>query len=425
MSDRSVIVVVLDRWGAGQVSALGATTLEMPAINRLASSALTANFCFADSPELDRIYRSYWEGLHAADPRETSPVEHWLLRADASTLLVTDEPLVRDHPLARHFEDKVLLPPSAADSSASEVAETHLAKLLFAAGESILNLEGPSVAWIHAQAMEGPWDAPLELRGSLADEEDPKTPEFVTPPAFCMEGQKDYDAILGISQAYGGQVLALDEILSGFIEVLDQRSAEVVENTLLIVTSPRGFPLAEHGVIGGAKSRLYSELLHVPLFVRFGRGRYGEAGALQRTSAFVQPPDIASTIAHWQSGAELEGVWGKSLIPLATHPDPASLASPFWRTALATFESRDRLAQSYFVTPGWSLRAADAANQSEVSLELFAKPDDRWEVNEIGSRAPQARDLMLEKMLELKEMIPHHQREAIPELSEILVRPAR
>lgn len=425
MSDRSVIVVVLDRWGAGQVSALGATTLEMPAINRLAASALTANFCFADSPDLERVYRSYWEGLHAADLRETSPVESWLMRAEASTLLVTDEPFVRDHPLARHFEEKVLLPPGAADSTASEVAETHLAKLLFAAGESILNLQGPSVTWIHAQAMEGPWDAPLELRQSLADEEDPDAPTLLMPPAYFMDGEKDYDVILGISQAYGGQVLALDEILGGFIDVLDQRPAETVENTLLIVTSPRGFPLAEHGAIGGASPRLYAELLHTPLFVRLGRGSYGEAGALQRTSALVQPADIAATIAHWQSGAELEGVWGKSVIPLATRPDPASIAPAFWRSALAHYVSHDGQTQSYCITPGWSLRSSQSGESEEAKLEVFAKPDDRWEVNEIGSRVPQVRELLVEQMAQMREAVSLDRRESLAESPDILVRPER
>ncbi len=424
MSDRSVIVVVLDRWGAGQASALGATMLDMPAVNRLAASALTANFCFTDSPDLERVYRSYWSGRHAADGRECDVAEHWAMQAEASTLLVTDEPLVRDHPLARHFEEKILLPPSTAEHAAEEVAETHLARLLFAAGEAILNLQGPSVTWIHAQAMEAPWEAPLELRRSLADEQDPETPEFVVPPSRLMDEQKDYDAILGIAQAYGGQVLALDELLGGLIEVLDQRPAEIVENTLLIVTAPRGFPLAEHGVIGGADTRLYSELLHVPLFVRLGRGRFGEAGALQRTSAFIQPPDIAATISHWLSGAEVQG-WGRSLIPLATYPDPSSLAPRGWRSALSTFTDKHGTAQAYFTTPGWSLRSSKSPEQDEPQLALFAKPDDRWEVNEIGSRAVSARTLMFEKSQEIRGAVEVGDRSLLADLPDLLLRPTR
>lgn len=424
MTDRSVIVVVLDRWGAGQVAALGATMLEMPAVNRLAASALTANFCFTDSPDLELVYRSYWSGHHAADGREMNVSEHWAMHTEASTLLVTDEPLVRDHPLARHFEEKILLPPSTADRSAVEVSETHLARLLFAAGEAILNLPSPNITWIHAQAMGAPWDAPLELRQSLADEQDPQTTESVIPPSQLMDDQKDYDAILGMSQAYGGQVLALDELLGGLIEVLDQRPPEIVENTLLIVTSPRGFPLAEHGVIGSADTRLFSELLHVPLFVRIGRGRFGEAGALQRTSALIQPPDIAATIAHWL-GVPDSTTWGKSLIPLATHPDPSSLAPRGWRSALSTFTSRDGAKQTYFATPSWSLSCSQASGEADPQLALFSKPDDRWEVNEISSRAPQAREKMLEQFEVTRDAIVNGTRDALLELPELLLRPSR
>lgn len=421
MSDRSVIVVVLDRWGAGQAAPLGATSLEMPFTNRLAASALTGNFCVSDSGDLERVYRSYWTGFHAADPRELDASEHWLSQVDVASLLVTDEPLVRDHDLARHFEEKLILPPSGGELSAEEVAETHLAKLLFAAGEAILNLAAPHVVWIHARAMEGPWDAPLALRNSLADPDDPETPEFVTPPSQRIEGAKNYDELLGIAQAYGGQVLALDEVLGALVEVLDQRPAEVVENTLLIVTSPRGFPIGEHGVIGAGGNLLHSELLQVPLFVRLGRGRYGEAGALQRTCACIQPADIAATISHWLGAPGLEGVWGRSVIPLATYPDPSALPPPLWRTALAVSEPGG---ESYFTTPGWALRTL-AGEQDEPVLELFAKPDDRWEVNEIGSRAVGARDLMAEQQKLLAGRIAAGERDGSPPLPDLLLRPTR
>jgi hypothetical protein len=422
MSDRSVIVVVLDRWGAGQAAPLGATMLEMPFINHLAAASLTANFCFADSPDLARIYNSYWTAQHAAG--ESGSGDAWLARMQLASLLITDEALVRDHALARHFEEKIILP-AGAPISADEVADTQLAKLLFAAGEAILSQEAPAITWVHAQTMEGPWDAPLELRRSLADEDDPETPDFVIPPSRIIEGPKNYDEILGISQAYGGQVLALDEILGQFIEILDQRPPEIVENTLLIVTSPRGFPLGEHNVIGDAQSRLYSELLQVPLFVRLGRGAYGEAGALQRTSAFVQPADIGATIDHWLHLEEPKHGWGRSLIPLATYPDPAAMPPKSWRCAFALGQSAAGHAEKYFTTPGWALRYLLKENDSEPTLELFAKPDDRWEVNEIGSRVAQATEAMIERMKQLELAITSGARDRLPDLPDLLLRPQR
>ena len=63
------------------------------------------------------------------------------------------------------------------------------------------------------------------LRASLADEEDPEPPEFTQPPCQRLAADYDPDELLGIVQAYGGQVIALDACLGAFLDDLAARSS--------------------------------------------------------------------------------------------------------------------------------------------------------------------------------------------------------
>ena len=73
------------------------------------------------------------------------------------------------------------------------------------------------------------------------------------------------------------------------------------DETLLVVTSPRGYPLGEHRRVGPCDEALYGELLHVPLLVRFP----GDEHALARSQQIVQPGEICSLVAEacgWRRG---------------------------------------------------------------------------------------------------------------------------
>jgi hypothetical protein len=65
---------------------------------------------------------------------------------------------------------------------------------------------------------------------------------------------------------------------------------------------------------------------------------------------------------------------GQSLLPVADG-EPV----PLRQMAVATASG-----QRAIRTPAWLLRESQASGQTR--RELFAKPDDRWEVNEISSR---------------------------------------
>jgi hypothetical protein len=134
--------------------------------------------------------------------------------------------------------------------------------------------------------------------------------------------------------------------------------------TLLAVLSPRGYPLGEHLGVGPAATSLYGELLHVPLLIRFPDERLATA----RSHEILQPHRL-----------------GRLLENTSAFTDETSLASGAVAVAKGSREQAIR-------TPAWFMRQSVADDGPRD--ELFAKPDDRWEANEVSSRCGRIVELL-------------------------------
>ena len=64
----NAICLVFDRLHAGYVGAYGNSWIDTPWLDRLASQSLLLDCALVDSPDLERLYRSYWQGWHALCP---------------------------------------------------------------------------------------------------------------------------------------------------------------------------------------------------------------------------------------------------------------------------------------------------------------------------------------------------------------------
>lgn len=374
-SARSAVVIVVDRLGAGFLGPYGNTWIDTPQFNRLAAQSLLLENVLADSPELSRVYRSYWRGWHAlrAAEVEGGSLPGVLAENGITTALLTDAALVAEHPLAAQFSERHLFASSNPEAHATEIEETHLARLFAAACEQIARASAPGLIWIHARGMDAGWDAPLALREQFADEDDPPPPEFVAPPVARLDANVDPDYVWGITQAYAGQVALLDLCFGALLDAVDHTAWAA--DTLLIFTSPRGFPLGEHGVVGDLNPGLFGELLHVPCIVRFPAG----LAAARRSHALLQPPDVWATLLDWFGCADLVAQSGcHSVVPLASQHQ---------------IKCRDRAcavsdSQLAIRTPAWFLRSDGTARN------LYVKPDDRWEANDVLSRCGDVADLL-------------------------------
>jgi len=397
-SAKNAIVLVFDGLGAGLLGPYGNTWLDTPGMNRLAAQSLVLEHTLVDSPQLADVYRSWWFGLHALCPPAACQPQRELARVlyDHGVLstLLTDEAELIEHAGADRFSQHILLPTKEVIAAAAEPEQTQLAALTGAVVDWIDRAGEPFLLWVHARALTGPWDAPQAFRERLTDTDDPPPEPFVDPPAAA----DDADQLLGVVNACAAQVELIDMCVAALLDGLD--AGRHADNTLLALTSSRGYPLGEHGQVGLAEPRLYNELVHVPWMLSLPAG----AAALLRSHRLVQPHDLYATLLDWFGAAPPAGT---SLLPLI-----AGEQLPGGDRAVAVCD-----AQRLIRTPAWQMRqpAADAP------AKLFVKPDDRHDANDVAVRCADIVTRLRDCLAEYDQAVQADDFAALPALDDVLV----
>lgn len=389
----NIICLSIDRLHAGYLGAYGNTWISTPAMDRLASESLVLDRMMIDSPDLDIQYRSLWLGRHAmTSSREATTAESLpvlLANHGWRTMLVTDDPAVANHKLAHGFEERIVVAGDAKGERptvAQTVEETDAASFFAELTEQIHSpSREPFLLWAHTGTLGRIWDAPLELRAQYHDADDPPPDDWADVPGRVVTGEVDPDELLGLRHAYAGQVSMVDMLLGSFLEAADQLPSAA--KTAFFLLSPRGFPLAEHRRIGVADDSLYAELTRAACYLRLPGG----TAASQRSQDLVQPADLCATfldlakIESRPSEPRTAG-FGRSILTLVN----GEAAEPFDR-AIAIASSLEQRIE----TPAWALRVSPASDPPTQNLtimareELFMKPDDWCEVNEVSDRCPE------------------------------------
>lgn len=401
----NAICLVVDRLHAGHLGAYGNSWIDTPALDRLAGQAFTFDHALIDSPHLETIYRSYWQGWHALCPdrpaEERPSLPAVLRQAGVHTTLLTDERLVARHPVAVDFDELLEIDPPWEPQGAQQIEQTHLAKCVVQIIDWLQSGRRPFLLWCHLAGLGTAWDAPLRFRQAYREQGDPQPTASAEVPEFSLPEDPDPDDLLPVAQAYAGQVSLLDTCLGALLELLEGPAAA---ETLLVLTSSRGFPLGEHRRVGPGDEDLYGELVQVPLMLRFP----DRLGATARSQALVEPADLWATLLDcYGAAADVD-------LPI---PSAATLM-PIVRQQ--TDAIRDRLCLSgnrhhrAIRTPAWYLRTA-------AQPELFTKPDDRWEVNNVAVRCPEVVQCLLDVLDQYEQTLCSGPVSALPPLSEVLL----
>lgn len=400
----NTICLVLDRLHLGYVGAYGNSWIDTPWLDRLATEAFLFDQYWLDSPQLEPFLRSVWRGRHSGQPPQNDAAQpalpEWLTARGVATTLISDELAVLNHPLAQGFAQRLELPAPGAIAPAGEWDETHLARLFAQLVGWLEEAREPFWLWCHLGSLGATWDAPYALRARYAADEDPPPPEGAEVPRLRLPENFDPDQVLGCTQAYAGQVTLLDTCLGALLDWLEE--SPIGKNTQFVLTSSRGFPLGEHRDIGG-EDAFYGELLHVPLFWRLPDAQ----GAAARSGALVEPSDLWATLVESSLAGE--------------EPRPASRGQsvlPLVRGEAWTL--RDRLCltgpgdQRAILTPAWYFHRAGVA-------QLYLKPDDRWEFNDVASRCPEIVELLEETLEGCQAQLQADQPAELPPLDPRLV----
>ncbi|HVU89031.1 MAG TPA: sulfatase-like hydrolase/transferase [Pirellulales bacterium] len=380
----NIISVVIDWLHVGYLGCYGNSWIETQYFNQLAATGFLFDQALIESPDLAAQYACFTSLPGPAGLPKNSFVQR-LRDAGMMSVLITDDPLVAELPWAAALDDVVHVDIERSGNCAAEIEETNLARLFAAVGEWLDEAREPFCLWLHCGSLGMSWDAPLAFRERYREEDDPAPLAGTTVPTRRLSEHYDPDELLPVTQAYAGQVSLLDICLGVLLEDMEQRS--LADRTVLSLTSARGFPLGEHGRLGPNDQALYAELAHVPWILRFPDG----SGAADRTQALVQPTDLAPTLVDalglpLDAGRDVTG----SALPLLhgrteARRDRAFLSGPKAQRAVRTDAW-------YMRVPEYS--APGTAKQRDLTVELYAKPDDRWEVNDVADRCPEVVELL-------------------------------
>jgi arylsulfatase A-like enzyme len=418
MPTPNILVFAIDGLRPSALGAYGNTSFATPQLDRFAAESFLLDCCYAPTCELSGVYRAIWQSAHPLRPpnfplpvpvRDRERDETLTLDAAQlslprllsargyETILISDDACQFTDDPASSFGAQVCVatPNAESVSRAHEIAQTELARLFAAACDAIqgrtslpvvdnFRRDRPRLVWVHSRGMYGPWDAPPYLQESLLDEGDLPALDEVTSPEVELSPASDPDTAFRYHCGYAAQVMVLDTCWAAVMETL--AAATPANPWLVVLLGLRGFPLGEHGRIGGVDPRLYGEQMHVPWLMRFPTRQ----GALTRSPALATHMDLLPTIVDAMDGCATRfqaDVDGTSILPLIAH-----LQAPWRDWLLATNPAGGAAIR----TPNWCLRQ-DAINRpdstqglnSPAEGELFVRPDDRWEANDVAKLCPE------------------------------------
>ena len=284
----------------------------------------------------------------------------------------------------------------------------------------------PFLLWLDLFSPHGPWDPPQPYRdqyaaaepdefeagdeGDLVEEDDDSTLEdvrvLIDVPAGAVGDVLTEEELLRLRRTYAGMVTLVDRRLGELFDAL--RASGRLEDSLVIFTSDQGEPLGEHGYVRRFRPWLYEELIHTPLIVRLPGAERGGS----RQGAIVQTVDILPTILAALELPAAERAHGHDLFPLirgevARVREYACLGMDVEEYAIRT--------------PRWHLTVPIEIDPDDVHRkpELYRKPEDRWDQNDIAAENPEIADQLELTLRRFAEAIARDAIEDIPPLRDI------
>jgi hypothetical protein len=383
----SAVVLIIDQITATMLGPYGNTQYDTPNFNRLAARSLLYDFAFANSSDLISAYHHFWQPSFKTHPDESS-LPAILSHAGIESVLVTDESGIAEHQLAE-FDRVISLQQSPADKAAESAAETQLAGFFAQATATLTELTPGTFCWLHSRGLRGAWDAPYSYRIHHAEDDDPDPPTFVESPSKWLDpAVVDPDELLGIQQAASGQIVLLDEFLGVFMDLMDSQPSW--RSTLFCLAAPRGCALGEHGLVGTG-AQLFNESVQVPLLICAPESVAKTKGislAAIRSSKLVQVNLLTKLVTDWLT---------EELDFLQTRLAAVGSVLPEKKTEYILITSNE---QESLQTHAWKLIRSKMGG-----VQLFAKPDDRCDVNDVSDRCPDT----VRKMLVLMEHLLEHE----------------
>jgi arylsulfatase A-like enzyme len=372
------LVIVASGLHLGYIGCYGNEWVQTPALDRLAAEGVVFDQHYSDQPEAAAAQRAWQTGCYqfpsvkTEDESSSEPAANLfplLGEQGLATCLVSDDRGRLLSTAAAGWRQIHLLESAAGEAALPEQMRDALVKAL--------NQLAPCNQWLlrfDLGALLPPWNTPDEFRNpypSAGQDEDEDELPLSADPAPCEFEEPEDLAYFNLQDRYAAAVTYLDTGVGQVLQELEQRG--LLDDTLVLVTSDGGQKLGEDAIRPGSRLALHEELMHIPLILRLP----GRAEAGRRIAALTQPVDLLPTLFE-AFGAPLPAVHGRSLLPLAK-----GKSDPIRAYACAGLRTDDGLEWA-LRNPDWLfLLPVSSSSGLATESELYVKPDDRWEVNNV------------------------------------------
>lgn len=201
--------------------------------------------------------------------------------------------------------------------------------------------------WANLSSLAPPWSIPEDFRDLYLDEE-ADSEVWLNPPIGPLEDPLDLERL---QNTYAAVVTHFDYQIGQ----LRAQLQDTWDNIAIVLTATCGLALGEHGIVGPFRAWMHEEVWHIPFIIRLPRA----ADAGRRVGALTQPGDAFWPLIRGEAKRIREFAYGRLRIG----------ASEEWALR----------------TPDWALLLPIEVPAGDPSreLQLYVKPDDRWEVNDV------------------------------------------
>jgi len=163
--------------------------------------------------------------------------------------------------------------------------------------------------WVECFDPHEPWTPPAEFDRYTNPSYQGK--RYILPPGGLASNYFTPEEIAYIRGLYAGEVAYVDHYIGVLLEALETWG--FFDNSLILLISDHGHPLADHGKFLKGPDRMYSELLKVPLLLHFPGDEWGG----QTLDALGLFHDIPVTLLDAMGFvSDLDAFQGRSLMPV-------------------------------------------------------------------------------------------------------------
>lgn len=373
-----ILVITPLGFHLGYLGCYGNAWIDSPSLDALAAESVVFDHHYSDCPSTLGAWRAWRTGRHCfplpagKSPQDSFDVLSVLQARGIPSLLVTD--LSNSQPAKDDWQEVQPITDGKTDKSLGE-------KICELVLENIRQLDSSEhgLVWVETDALAPPWyidESSCDYFSLDTDEESAEGQiEPLSNPTTDLVDASDEMTFLRLQRTYAAAVSQLDRALGQLCEELQRH--DLYDSLMIIVTTDRGFPLSEHGLVGDSRPRLYEELVHVPLILRMPHGAAGGG----RIGALTQPVDLMPTLLE-AFGLTSVDCHGSSLLPLIRGGQER--VRDF---ACSGLEIGGEVEHS-LRTPDWALLLPKDSGSEDLrpplrERQLFVKPDDRWEVNNV------------------------------------------